>query len=197
VRTGAQRNFGTHRGRRGCPDIGNRPALPPAKLQAVKKRRLVKRSIAMNLRSKAFAVALLAAAPSWFATSAHAAPLGASLAQQDAGATVQMVEWRGGDHRGWGGGWRGGHGWWGGPAAGFAAGAIIGGAVAASQPWYGYDYAPGYYSYDYDPGYYAAPGGYVAAAPDQDIAYCAQRYRSYDPASGTYLGYDGLRHPCP
>jgi hypothetical protein len=27
--------------------------------------------------------------------------------------------------------------------------------------------------------------------------YCAQTYRSYDPASGTYLGYDGLRHPCP
>jgi hypothetical protein len=24
-----------------------------------------------------------------------------------------------------------------------------------------------------------------------------QRYRSYDPASGTYMGYDGLRHPCP
>jgi hypothetical protein len=29
-----------------------------------------------------------------------------------------------------------------------------------------------------------------------DPSYCAQRYRSYDPASGTYLGYDGLRHPC-
>jgi hypothetical protein len=29
------------------------------------------------------------------------------------------------------------------------------------------------------------------------VAYCAQRYKSYDPASGTYLGYDGLRHPCP
>jgi len=28
-------------------------------------------------------------------------------------------------------------------------------------------------------------------------AYCAQRYKSYDPASGTYLGYDGVRHPCP
>jgi hypothetical protein len=28
-------------------------------------------------------------------------------------------------------------------------------------------------------------------------AYCMQRYRSYDPASGTYLGYDGERHPCP
>jgi hypothetical protein len=26
--------------------------------------------------------------------------------------------------------------------------------------------------------------------------YCAQRYRSYDPASGTYIGYDGRRHPC-
>jgi hypothetical protein len=25
---------------------------------------------------------------------------------------------------------------------------------------------------------------------------CAERYRSFDPASGTYLGYDGNRHPC-
>jgi hypothetical protein len=87
--------------------------------------------------------------------------------------------------------------------AGLAAGAIIGGAVAASGPYgygYGYDYAPGYYGYGYDPGYsygYAAPGGYVAAAPGEDVAYCAQRFRSYDPASGTYLGYDGYRHPCP
>ncbi|HMH62710.1 MAG TPA: BA14K family protein, partial [Bradyrhizobium sp.] len=24
---------------------------------------------------------------------------------------------------------------------------------------------------------------------------CAQRYRSYDPVSGTFLGYDGHRHP--
>jgi hypothetical protein len=24
-----------------------------------------------------------------------------------------------------------------------------------------------------------------------------QRYRSYDPGSGTFLGNDGLRHPCP
>lgn len=38
------------------------------------------------------------------------------------------------------------------------------------------------------PGYY--PGGY---GPDE----CAARFRSYDPVSGTYLGYDGLRHPCP
>jgi hypothetical protein len=25
---------------------------------------------------------------------------------------------------------------------------------------------------------------------------CAQRYRSYDPESGTFLGYDGVRRPC-
>jgi hypothetical protein len=29
-----------------------------------------------------------------------------------------------------------------------------------------------------------------------DDTYCAQRYRSYDPASGTFMGYDGRRHPC-
>ena len=51
---------------------------------------------------------------------------------------------------------------------GLAAGAIIGGAIANSQ-----------------------------ARANDAVAYCAQRYRSYDPASGTYLGYDGNRHPCP
>lgn len=51
---------------------------------------------------------------------------------------------------------------------GLAAGAVIGGAIANSQ-----------------------------ARANDAAAYCAQRYRSYDPASGTYLGYDGNRHPCP
>jgi len=27
--------------------------------------------------------------------------------------------------------------------------------------------------------------------------YCARRFRSYDPGSGTYLGNDGYRHRCP
>jgi hypothetical protein len=27
-------------------------------------------------------------------------------------------------------------------------------------------------------------------------ASCAERYRSFDPASGTFLGYDGRRHEC-
>jgi hypothetical protein len=93
------------------------------------------------------------------------------------------------------GGWHHGGGWhhdggWGGAAAGFAAGALIGGALgaAASGPYYGYGYGPDYYGYDY--GY--APGAVVVEGSD-----CEQRFRSYDPASGTYLGYDGLRHPCP
>jgi hypothetical protein len=28
-------------------------------------------------------------------------------------------------------------------------------------------------------------------------SYCEQRFRSYNPATGTYTGYDGLQHPCP
>jgi BA14K-like protein len=33
-------------------------------------------------------------------------------------------------------------------------------------------------------------------AMSADNGYCSQRYRSYDPASGTYTGYDGRRHSC-
>ena len=31
----------------------------------------------------------------------------------------------------------------------------------------------------------------------RSVDYCAQRFRSYDPYSQTYMGYDGRRHPCP
>jgi hypothetical protein len=70
----------------------------------------------------------------------------------------------------------------------------------------------GYYGDDYyaDNGYYNgyygddAYGNYdqsYASMGDESSSdnsgYCSQRYRSYDPASGTYLGYDGRRHPCP
>lgn len=42
------------------------------------------------------------------------------------------------------------------------------------------------------------PADPVAAAdPGGGLAYCAQHFRSYNPATGTYLGYDGLRRPCP
>lgn len=52
---------------------------------------------------------------------------------------------------------------------GLAAGAIIGGAIAAGQ---------------------------ANAAAQQHQAYCAQRYRSYDPGSNTFLARDGNRYPC-
>jgi hypothetical protein len=57
-------------------------------------------------------------------------------------------------------------------ALGLAAGAIIGGAIASQQ-------------------------AQAAQSQQSAVAYCMQRFRSYDPASGTYLGYDGRRHPCP
>jgi hypothetical protein len=30
-----------------------------------------------------------------------------------------------------------------------------------------------------------------------DVGYGCHRYRTYDPASGTYRSYDGRRHSCP
>lgn len=95
---------------------------------------------------------------------------------------------------------------------GVGVGAAVGtgvalGALGSSYAYYGGGpgyYDPGYYGddYAYDSGYdYGGDVGYdagVAVAPGGDASsYCAQRFRSYDPASGTYLGYDGQRHPCP
>jgi BA14K-like protein len=37
---------------------------------------------------------------------------------------------------------------------------------------------------------------YASMDGNVDGSSCAQRYRSYDPGSGTFLGYDGRRHPC-
>ena len=94
-----------------------------------------------------------------------------------AAASPASAQWRG--HHG---GWRGG-GY--GIGAGLATGLIVGGALAANR---------GYY----DDGYYGG-GGYAYApgpGPGGNEEYCMQRYRSYDPGSGTYLGYDGRRHPC-
>jgi hypothetical protein len=66
-------------------------------------------------------------------------------------------------------------------AGGFFAGALLGSALTAPRYYYG-----GSPYYD---AYASSPGG--------SVGYCMQRFRSYDPRSGTYLGYDGNRHPCP
>jgi hypothetical protein len=122
--------------------------------------------------------ALLTANVVLFTGAAEAAPVGEPLAFIKAVPNVtQSVQWRGG----WG---------WGAPVAGgLIAGAIIGGALAAP-------YGPGYYG---GPGYGPPPGVAYGPAPVEGdtVAYCMQRFRSYDPSSGTYLGYDGARHPCP
>ena len=82
----------------------------------------------------------------------------------------------------------------------FGAGAgFVAGLAAGSALGYGYGYDPYYYGDDYayyDGGYYD-PGYVVSQAVVPDASSCAARYRSYDPATGTYLGFDGLRHPCP
>ena len=95
----------------------------------------------------------------------------------------------------------------GGAIAAGVAGAVIGGIIAgqsrgpydepapyqaypAPYPAYGAPYpaaAPVYV----DPGSYAPPPG----TPEW-YDYCARRYRSFDPASGTFLGYDGRRYAC-
>ena len=81
-------------------------------------------------------------------------------------------------HRGYGRHY-GGYGWHhrgfgvGAGLAGLAAGAVIGGAIASQV-------APAY------------------VGPDANaVAYCSRKFKSYDPSSGTYLGYDGNRHACP
>jgi hypothetical protein len=62
------------------------------------------------------------------------------------------------------------------------------------------------YEPTYNNGYYNGSGRLRArgGALDANNAYgrspgdgdCAQRYRSYDPASGTYVGHDGRSHSC-
>jgi BA14K-like protein len=167
--------------------------------------------IIMQVSSRLLVVVALAAGAACFAAPAAAAPITASSSLRAAAAPlVESVQWR----------WR--RGWW---APGVAAG-VVAGAAIASQSWDGtsyynnYAYSPGY---SYSPGYtYSGSSGYVYSnAPEysysspgyrsaynayayspgsssggNSAAYCQQRFRSYDPASGTYMGYDGQRHPC-
>jgi hypothetical protein len=141
----------------------------------------------MNALPRSLAVAVMAAAAPWLVAPAAAAPTSSPLALHSAvGSSVEVVQYRRGFRRGYRG--RG----FGGVGVGLGiAGAIVGGAIIASQP-------RGYYGYGgYDPGY---DQGYVAVSPyagDGEVAYCQQRFRSYDLRSGTYLGFDGQRHPCP
>jgi hypothetical protein len=115
--------------------------------------------------------------PAGSATALPLAPAtgGAAMAAQlDQSSSVIDVQWRRHGYYGRGGYYRRGGGVGAGVAAGLIGGAIVGGIIASQQPVYA-----------------APPPG------DPAISYCMQRFRSYDPGSMTYLGFDGLRHPCP
>jgi hypothetical protein len=74
---------------------------------------------------------------------------------------------------------------------------VIGGAVAAATAplwapsYYDYAWGPTYRVYDYVP---PAPAVVVAGRPG--VAWCEAHFRSYNPATGMYLGYDGVYHRC-
>lgn len=78
-------------------------------------------------------------------------------------------------------------GWGVGP--GIIGGLVLGEIIASQRPYY-YGY-PGY------PGYYGYPAPVYATPYGGSVGYCMSRFKSYDPSSGTYLGFDGRRHPCP
>lgn len=65
-----------------------------------------------------------------------------------------------------------------------------GGVIIGSGYW-GYPWYDDYYYDDDDGGYY------VTTADGDEIQRCRERYRSFDEATGTFLGYDGERHVCP
>ncbi|MXQ12502.1 BA14K family protein [Microvirga makkahensis] len=62
-------------------------------------------------------------------------------------------------------------------AVGLAAGALIGSAIASSQAQ-------------------AAPPPPPGTVDPQLAAYCARKYRSYDPVTGTFLSTNGMRYVC-
>jgi uncharacterized protein YcfJ len=79
-------------------------------------------------------------------------------------------------HPGGGGsGHWGGWGRWGGRGAAFAAGAMVGAAMANAA---------------------AAPAPEAVEYDSFHVRRCLAHYRTYDPATDTYLGYDMQRHYC-
>lgn len=124
--------------------------------------------------AKSVAAALIVASSSFaLMAPASSAPRPVQSGLSNAGTiSAEPVQYRRyGPRYGYRGGYGGRRGYGGGAVlGGLAAGAIIGGAIASSQ---------------------------ANAAAEQNSAYCAQRFRSYDPESGTYLNSDGNRYPCP
>ena len=65
-------------------------------------------------------------------------------------------------------------------------------------PYYGLAFGLGYGlgyggGYGYNDGYYG--NRYYSGGGDH-VQWCLNRYRSYNPRTDTYMGYDGYRHRC-
>ncbi|WP_222344415.1 BA14K family protein [Rhizobium leguminosarum] len=122
-------------------------------------------------------------------------------------ASARDRHWRHGNH--------GNNDAWVGGAVGLATGLIVGSAIANANngpvyeerryidPAYESDYyepAPVYRAprrvYVDQPQYYAPVRTAVEPWSPQWQRYCSYRYRSFDPRSGTYIGYDGRSHFC-
>jgi hypothetical protein len=86
---------------------------------------------------------------------------------------------------------------------GLAVGALAAGVATAPQP--------DYYEYEAVPVYRDPPPRRIYVAPARRVVYaegalepwtpawydyCESRYRSFNPRSGTFIGYDGLSHFC-
>ncbi len=89
---------------------------------------------------------------------------------------------------------------------GYYGAAVAAGAIGAGAYHSGYgseqypgEYGRGYDSEEHHAGY--GSGQYYDYVGEESTAdstnWCADRFRSYNPATETYLGYDGLNHPCP
>jgi hypothetical protein len=114
------------------------------------------------------AAAMIAACTAAVSNVASATPVADALAIKNAaGSDVQAVQWIGPWSWGWGAG--------------------------------GYYYTPAPVYTVPVPGYTVPVPGYAVPAPvDADaIAYCARRYRTYDPDTGTYVGRHGVVRSCP
>lgn len=73
---------------------------------------------------------------------------------------------------------------------GLGVGTLFGAAIADSHH-HGHYLPPDPYDDYADEADYPEYAGY-----DAHVGWCAQRYRSYDPESNTFIGYDGRPHRC-
>lgn len=134
-------------------------------------------TISRMVTAAAFGMALAAGSAGIAAASdATAGALAKAKSQAYPGETFSQYYRRGYYGRGYGGGAVAA-----GVLGGLALGALAAGAAASAGP---------------GPTYPGAPVGNVYGHDPSWVDYCARRYRSFDPASGTYLARDGLRYPC-